>query len=69
MDHGPGKESLAIIWRIMKFRELKEEAYNKLHDLQLKKNHPIEGGDPKDKKIDKEIHEIFKNSKNFLGSD
>ena len=46
----------------MKFRELTEEAYNRLHQLQLKKNHPIEGGDPKDKKIDKEINEIFKNS-------
>ena len=53
----------------MKFRQLTEEAYNRLHQLQLKKNHPVEGGDPEDKKIDKEINEIFKNSKNFLGDD
>jgi len=53
----------------MKFRELKEEAYERLHKLQLKKNHPIEGGDPRDKEIDKEMDEIFKNSENFLGDD
>jgi len=53
----------------MKFRELKEEAFNRVHALQLKKNHPVEGGDPTDKEIDKEINEIFKNSENFLGDD
>ena len=51
----------------LKFRELKEEAFNRLHALQLKKNHPVEGGDPTDKEIDKEMDEIFKNSENFLG--
>ena len=54
---------------VMKLRQLTEEAYNRLHQLQLKKNHPVEGGDPEDKTIDKEINEIFKNSKNFLGDD
>ena len=54
---------------LMKFRTLKEEAYQRLHKLQLKKNHPIEGGDPRDKEIDKEMDEIFKNSENFLGDD
>ena len=49
----------------MKFRELKEEAFNRVHALQLKKNHPVEGGDA----TDKEINEIFKNSENFLGND
>ena len=53
----------------LKFRELKEEAFNRLHALQLKKNHPVEGGDPTDKEIDKEMDEIFKNSENFLGND
>ena len=53
----------------LKFRELKEEAFNRLHALQLKKNHPVEGGDPTDKEIDKEMDEIFKNSENFLGDD
>ena len=53
----------------MKFRELKEEAFNRLHALQLKKNHPVVGGDRTDKEIDKEINEIFKNSENFLGND
>ena len=52
----------------LKFRELKEEAFNRLHALQLKKNHPVEGGDPTDKEIDKEMDEIFKNSENFLGN-
>ena len=49
----------------MKFRELKEEAFNRLHALQLKKNHPVEGGDPTDKEIDKEINEIFKILRTF----
>tara|TARA_R100001594_G_scaffold36674_3_gene66536 strand:- start:199 stop:360 length:162 start_codon:yes stop_codon:yes gene_type:complete len=53
----------------MKYRALKEEAFNRLHRLQLKKHHPVEGGDPRDKEIDKEINEIFKNSENFLGDD
>ena len=52
----------------LKFRELKEEAFNRLHALQLKRNHPVEGGDPTDKEIDKEMDEIFKNSENFLGN-
>ena len=52
----------------LKFRTLKEEAYQRLHALQLKKNHPVEGGDPTDKEIDKEMDEIFKNSENFLGN-
>ena len=52
----------------LKFRELKEEAFNRLHALQLKKNHPVEGGDPTDKEIDKEMDEIFKNSENCLGN-
>ena len=52
----------------LKFRELKEEAFNRLHALQLKKNHPVEGGDHTDKEIDKEMDEIFKNSENFLGN-
>ena len=52
----------------LKFRELKEEAFNRLHALQLKKNHPVEGGAPTDKEIDKEMDEIFKNSENFLGN-
>ena len=52
----------------LKFRELKEEAFNRLHALLLKKNHPVEGGDPTDKEIDKEMDEIFKNSENFLGN-
>ena len=52
----------------LKFRELKEEAFNRLHALQLKKNHQVEGGDPPDKEIDKEMDEIFKNSENFLGN-
>jgi len=54
---------------IMKFRELKEEAYQRLHELQLKKNYPLTWGSSSDRKIDKEMDEIFKNSENFLGDD
>jgi hypothetical protein len=48
---------------------LKEEAYQRLHELQLKKNHPLTWGSSSDRKIDKEMDEIFKNSENFLGDD
>ena len=53
----------------LKFRALKEEAYQRLHRLQLKKNHPLTWGSSSDRKIDKEMDEIFKNSENFLGDD
>ena len=61
---GIGRRSLK-----MKYRELKEEAFNRLHKLQLKKNHPLTWGSSSDRKIDKEMDEIFKNSENFLGDD
>ncbi len=53
----------------MKFIELKEEAYQRLHELQLKKNYPLTWGSSSGRKIDKEMDEIFKNSENFLGDD
>ena len=54
----------------LKFRALKEEAMiRRLHALQLKKNHPLTWGSSSDRKIDKEMDEIFKNSENFLGND
>ena len=53
----------------LKFRELKEEAFKRLHKLQLKKNHPLTWGSSSDRTIDKEMDEIFKNSENFLGDD
>ena len=65
--HGPCF-GMDVIY-IMKFRELKEEAYQRLHELQLKKNHPLTWGSSSDRKIDKEMDEIFKNSENFLGDD
>ena len=43
-----------------KFRELPENAYNKIKALQLKKAHPIEGGMKEDREIDKEINKIYK---------
>ena len=51
---------------IMKFRALKEEAYQRLHELQLKKDHPLTWGSSRDRKIEKEMDEIFKNEENFL---
>ena len=53
----------------LKFRELKEEAFNRLHALQLKKNHPLTWGSSSDRTIDMEMVDIFKNSENFLGDD
>ena len=43
-----------------KFKELLEPTYNKIKALQLKKEHPIEGGMKEDKEIDKEINKIYK---------
>ena len=43
-----------------KFKELSEHDYNKIKALQLKKEHPIEGGMKEDKEIDKEIKKIYK---------
>ena len=43
-----------------KFKELSEPTYNKIKALQLKKEHPIEGGIQEDKEIDKKINKIYK---------